>query len=768
MRHIIMAGMSGQAERVASRCDGVDPAVVQGLLARAGEEYLTRFDEAAAAEHIKRLSGLSKDRPVEVVIDRPAGDGRAAVTVLAFDGPFVFSLVTGTLAGAGLSIEAGDVFTLPAAQGAARRSPGLASRLRWRKPGRDPMRSALIIDHFVGQVDTDSDFDAWSSEVTASFEKLFTLLERGDDASRQRAKRRVNERVVQRLARRGTTRDEALLPVELTIAPAAEAVTRVTVVGQDTPAFLYTLSTALSLRNLDIRRVRIRNEGARIADQIDLAPPRSGLPLDAATVERVKLAVLLTKQFTYFLERSPDPFAALSRFGRLCDDLIGSEADDPTRWLGLLRDPRALDDLARLLGTSDYLWEDFIRGQYETLLPALREHLAGNRLSPSVETLGQQLDAALHGAVGLAEQRDRLNRFKDRALFAIDLDHFLAETLDVDGLARTLTALAECLVDAAVRLVYNDLVRSYGRPRVGRRGAAAYAVFGLGKLGGAALGYASDIELLFVYDGQGRTAGGRHKAVDNTEFFDLLVRETTGMLLTKREGIFEVDLRLRPYGKDGPLAVSADQFEAYYDPRAERPPHAFETLALVRLRRIAGDADLGRRIEQLRDRFVYEHPGLDTAGLREMFEKQKKQKLSGAGGRLNAKYSPGALADVEGAVQLMQLAHAADEPRLRTPRVIEALEVLQETAALSPERAGALLEAYRFFRVLINALRMLRGNARDLFLPELDSDELAPLVRRMRRPAEWDLIAAFERHAAVGRRELAAALGDPPPPADVV
>ena len=151
-----------------------------------------------------------------------------------------------------------------------------------------------------------------------------------------------------------------------------------------------------------------------------------------------------------------------------------------------------------------------------------------------------------------------------------------------------------------------------------------------------------------------------------------------------------------------------------------------------------------------------------------MFEKQKKQKLSGAGGRLNAKYSPGALADVEGAVQLMQLAHATDEPRLRTPRVIEALEVLQETAALSPERAGALLEAYRFFRVLINALRMLRGNARDLFLPELDSDELAPLVRRMRRPAEWDLIAAFERHAAVGRRELAAALGDPPPPTDVV
>lgn len=93
-------------------------------------------------------------------------------------------------------------------------------------------------------------------------------------------------------------------------------------------------------------------------------------------------------------------------------------------------------------------------------------------------------------------------------------------------------------------------------------------MFGLGKLGGVALGYASDIELLFVYSANGDTTGGEQRTITNDEFFEQLARESSRFIKTKREGISQVDLRLRPYGNEGPLASSLRQFRGYYCPMA--------------------------------------------------------------------------------------------------------------------------------------------------------------------------------------------------------
>jgi glutamate-ammonia-ligase adenylyltransferase len=287
--------------------------------------------------------------------------------------------------------------------------------------------------------------------------------------------------------------------------------------------------------------------------------------------------------------------------------------------------------------------------------------------------------------------------------------------------------MAESLVTTAARLVHAEMVRLYGKPLDAQGNEVGFAIFGLGKLGGIALGYASDIELLFLFGAAGKTAGGTRGSMPNDEFFAICTRETCDYIHAKREGIFQVDLRLRPFGKGGPLACSKAQFGEYYGEGGDA--HAFERLALVRLRWIAGDARLGFDIEQLRDAIVYDGPPPDTKAIWEITDKMRAQHLEGR--KLNSKYSPGALTDLEGAVQLLQVASARKAPQLRTPRLHEALEGLRRAQILSPVEFDELMGAYQFLRRLINAQRVLRGSAQDLSLPASKSDELIHLARRM-------------------------------------
>lgn len=134
-----------------------------------------------------------------------------------------------------------------------------------------------------------------------------------------------------------------------------------------------------------------------------------------------------------------------------------------------------------------------------------------------------------------------------------------------------------------------------------------------------------------------------------------------------------MDLRLRPFGNAGPLASSKAQFVQYYDDEKGRS-HPFERLAMVRLRWIAGDSDLGFEIEQLREKLLYEGQKIDQNAVWEISNKMRAQHARP--GQLNSKHGPGGLADLEQTVQLLQLEHARQVPQLRTPRLHEAMNVL--------------------------------------------------------------------------------------------
>ena len=147
------------------------------------------------------------------------------------------------------------------------------------------------------------------------------------------------------------------------------------------------------------------------------------------------------------------------------------------------------------------------------------------------------------------------------------------------------------------------------------------------------------------------------------------------------------------------------------------------------MRPIAGDAALGAELLTLRDQYVYAGEPYDVAAMRAMRERQLRHLVTP--GVVNAKYSPGGLVDIEYLVQGLQINHGREHPELRLTNTDEAIAALGEAGILPPTQAARLREAHSFVRRLIDALRMVRGNARDLHVPPSSSGEFRFLAQRL-------------------------------------
>jgi glutamate-ammonia-ligase adenylyltransferase len=325
-----------------------------------------------------------------------------------------------------------------------------------------------------------------------------------------------------------------------------------------------------------------------------------------------------------------------------------------------------------------------------------------------------------------APWRATLNAFKDREMFRIDMRHILGHTEEFWDFSKELTALAEVVVNSAYHLCHEDLRTLYGAPCLESGAISEMTVCALGKCGGRELGFASDVELMFIYSGNGETLGPH--AITSSEFYEKVVETFVSAIRARREGIFEIDLRLRPYGKAGSLAVSLEAFRRYFAP--DGPAWAYERQALVKLRPIAGNPELGQHVASLRDQFVYAGEPFDVTAMRAMRERQIRHLVTG--GTFNAKFSPGGLADAEYLVQSLQITHGHRDPTLRSTNIREAMAALASAGILSPDDYAQLRRAHTFLRWLIDGLRMVRGNAKDVTVPPADSEEFAFLARRLR------------------------------------
>ena len=304
-------------KELASLCPEVERQDLAEFLRRMPDRYFRDNPTGSVAEDATALSRIQGEGDSFVRFAHAVED-QVECIVYGFDSPALFSLIAGMLSATGFDIVDGTIHTYkresvqvdPSRTG-LRGRPG--RRLRGRGVTRESPRK--IIDRFLGRLPASSSYNEWCNSFGGLMKRVFALLADGvKDAQVSAARHLVYEEVSRALTSRNIDRDLVLLPVDMAVSPGDSGCTRISVVAEDTPFFLFALTNALSLQGVSIEGVRIRTTGSRVEDEID-AVGSKGEPLDTADqLKRIKLSVLLTKQFTYFLHGAPDPVAALGRF----------------------------------------------------------------------------------------------------------------------------------------------------------------------------------------------------------------------------------------------------------------------------------------------------------------------------------------------------------------------------------------------------------------------------------------------------------------------
>ena len=185
---------------------------------------------------------------------------------------------------------------------------------------------------------------------------------------------------------------------------------------------------------------------------------------------------------------------------------------------------------------------------------------------------------------------------------------------------------------------------------------------------------------------------------------------------------------MRPFGQAGSGAVSLQDFEKYY--AADGPAWPYERQALVKFRSVAGDLDFQTTVTTACHRAIYETGQFEFAAMRAMRERQIRQLVRG--GAINAKLSDGGIVDCEYAVQSLQMTFGTTMTSLRHPNTLRALNEAAKLHLIEPAHRDSIEFAYIFLRELIDCLRLVRGNAKDLTLPAPDSRDWKMLARRMK------------------------------------
>ncbi|NMB54263.1 MAG: glutamine synthetase adenylyltransferase [Leptolinea sp.] len=715
VRQIFLHTVGGEP----SNPEEASPLVYQHI-SRMDTSYIEVFSPDEIQKHAELAQKIDEQHPVLVdVVNLDAITWR--VTIVAFDYPGELSVICGLLFVHGFNILDGYAFTYEPVLSSAMEKAGSEEKQILSGGENRPK----IVDVFTvksvepGKTDQ-SMWDGYIADLNLMLEKFQTGQRR--EARGQLAKQvgAAYHAVPGKLG--------PLLPIEIEIDNSLSR--RYTVLRIDAPdtfGFLYEFTNALAFTRTYINRMVVRTIGNRAQDIFFVNDGNGNKIEDMEKQRELRAAIVLIKHFTHLLPNSPNPEIALLHFREFLAHLFQRPnwPDEITS----IEQSDVLKALAHILGVSDFLWDDFLRMQYANLFPVVKDVGALAVAKPMLELNNEMLQAVetrVVAGIGYPDWRAALNAYKDRELFRIDMRHILGLTAEFWDFACELTDLAEVVISSALKLCMQELVERYGTPLMEDQRPAPISIVALGKCGGRELGFASDIELMFIYDGKGFTDGT--EKIETGDFFEKLVRSIVSTIHARQEGIFQIDLQLRPYGKAGSMAVSLEAFKRYFTP--EGPAWAYERQALVKLRPIAGDPSLGDTICRLRDEYTYGSGKFDITAMRAMRERQIRHLVTG--GTFNAKYSPGGLVDIEYLIQGLQINHGAQNPSLRVTNIRQAMALLHENGILSDNDYTQLRKAHTFLRWLIDSLRVVRGNAKDITVPPYGSEEFSFLARRLR------------------------------------
>ena len=361
-----------------------------------------------------------------------------------------------------------------------------------------------------------------------------------------------------------------------------------------------------------------------------------------------------------------------------------SFADDLTRALTgstfvaeqLSRNPEMLPELL----TSGDLYSTYEYDHYQNSLKSLFAPL--------------ETEEQLHKTVRCFRQREQVR------LIWRDLNRFS----DMRTTTRELSWLADACVEQTMNWLYQQASERWGKP-IGRESKKPQrmVVLGMGKLGANELNLSSDIDLIFVYPENGETDGSK-KCLDNQDFFIRLGKKLIQALdNTTIDGfVFRVDMRLRPFGSAGPLAISFDAMEGYYQEHGRE----WERYAMIKARVMAGDKDAGNELMGILRPFVYrkyiDFSAFDSLReMKDMINREVRRK----GLNNNVKLGSGGIREVEFIAQVFQLLRGGRDSRLQQRELCNILPLLPEAVGMPQVASDELMQAYEFLRNTEHAIQ---------------------------------------------------------------
>ena len=424
--------------------------------------------------------------------------------------------------------------------------------------------------------------------------------------------------------------------------------------------------------------------------------------------------------------RSANPDAAVIAFDRFLAGLHGGG-----RLFSLLRqNPDLVALIALVLGTAPRLADSL--AQFPQVMDAVVDPSFFGAL-PEESEIAAGLDRSLQQAGSYEDFLDRIRIFAQEQMFLIGT-RILSGTVSAEQAGEAFARLADVLIRSLHRAIEDQFISLHGRIA-----GQETAILALGKLGGREMTASSDLDMIVVYDfDRDRPESSGPRPLYGGQYFSRLTQRLISALTVQTNYglLYQVDMRLRPSGRSGPLATQIDGFASYQQSEA----WTWEHMALTRARVVSASPQFAARVEELirvvlcRPREAEMVAG-DVVEMRKAIATEK-----GDSERWNLKYVAGGLVDIEFVAQYLQLVHAAHTPGILDTSTARVLEKAWRLGVLSTEDAEVLRPAVRLYDDLTQILRLCLSGPFD---PSAASPGLIGLLARAADVPDFATLDAF-------------------------
>ena len=474
---------------------------------------------------------------------------------------------------------------------------------------------------------------------------------------------------------------------------------------------------------------------------------RDGAPFSHPSVQSIQEFYSLIPKIFRQCAKVPRPDAAIENLCRFVEATGARES-----FVNLFQEnEKFLELLLILFGSSGMLSQNLIRRP--DLVDVLTDMDSIYRFKQA-DKIQEGLNRALNNSSGFDSKSMVLRRIKQAEELRIGVRYLIKEA-DLAGTLEDLSNLADVILATVYRIACEELEKKFKHSNL-----CDFCIIGMGKLGGHELNFGSDLDVLLVYDEGGKESPEEGFAAYYAGLSQLIYKLTSEM--TNAGYAYKIDTELRPEGDAGVLVLSVEGYEKYFQTRAR----IWEQQSLVRARVVAGNAKVGKKFIESSQKFVYQDKFeygalIEISRLRERMEQElAKEATKGK----NVKLGFGGLADIEFAVQILQLIHGKKFPRLRGTNTLSTLQSFVALGLVHQVIGEELQDSYLFLRNLECVLRIIRQTPTKN-LPK-ENKELAPVARLLGYEAESAdtladaLLADYDLHTQRVRKHYRKIIGN--------